>query len=216
MLSPSSVWLVLVLLVLILQPDLLEPRWDFNSCRRTLSSVYCVVVVATSCYRTALPLVAAYDLLFISPLKELMNLSAGMAPGGGPWARLLDAAGCMVSPLCEIPWILALALADPKESAEGLEFRMTRSRASCASWKWDFHFSQVRSSQGNPSNLGHSSGNFFSARSEWDATATSHASDMARPAHLAFLWASSQQVTNSGILEYSTHQDSIHCWSPMP
>ena len=61
--SPSVVWLVLVMLVLGLQTELLEPRWDFNSCRRALIEVYYVVVVATSCSRTALSLVAADAML---------------------------------------------------------------------------------------------------------------------------------------------------------
>ena len=149
------------------------------------------------------------------PLKESMNASDGMAPGGETWAWLWDAAGCTVSPLCEIPWMLAAALADPKESAEGLEYRMTRLSASCVSWKWVFHFFQVRSSQGNPSNLGRSSGNIFSARRELDARATSHASEMKRPALLAFCCASLQRVTNSVTLGSSTHQDYIPCWSLM-
>ena len=162
--SPSGVWLVL--LVLGLRPDLLEPCWGFNSCKSALIAAYCVVVFATSCSRTALSLVAADAMISMSLLKESINSSAGMAPGGVTWARLLDAAGCTVSPLFEISWMFTAALDEPKESAEGLEFRMTPSSTSCASWKWDFHFSQVRSSQGNPSNLGHLSGELFSARRE--------------------------------------------------
>ena len=119
--SPSGVCLVLVLLVLVLRPELLDPCCDFNSFRRALIAVYCVVVVATSCSRTALSLVAADAILSFSPLKELMNSSSGMSPGGGPWARLLDATGCTVSLLCDIPWMLTAALSEPKESAEGLE-----------------------------------------------------------------------------------------------
>ena len=66
---------------------------------------YCVVVVVTSCYRTALSLVAADAMFSMSPVKELMNSSAGIAPGGGTWARLLDVAGRTVSPSCKIPWM---------------------------------------------------------------------------------------------------------------
>ena len=102
----------------------------------------------TSCSRTALSLVAADTMLSMILLKESINASAGMAPGGGIWSRLLDVAGCTVSPLCDILWMFAAALAEPKESTEGLECRITRSSASCASWKWDFHFSQVRSNRG--------------------------------------------------------------------
>ena len=138
-----------------------------------------------------------------------------MAPGSGTWARLLDAAGCTVSPLCDIPWMFATALAKPKESTEGLEFRITRLSAYCASWKWDFHFYQFRLSRGSPSNLGRLSGKIFSARRERYATATSHASEMARPDRLAFRYAPSQRVMNSGNLGSSTHQDNITCWSPM-
>ena len=92
---------------------------------------------------------------------------------------------------------------------------MTRSSASCTPWKWDFHFSQVRLSRSNPSNLGSLSGKIFPARRERDATATSHASDIARPARLSFRCASSQQVINSGTCGSSTHQDNIPCWSPI-
>ena len=92
---------------------------------------------------------------------------------------------------------------------------MTRSSASCASWKWDFQFSQVRSSCSNPSNLGRSSGKVFSASRERDATATSHASNIARPARLAFRCASSQRVINSGTHRSSNHQDNIPCWRPI-
>ena len=202
---------------MLLWPELLEPCWVFNSCMSALIAAYCVVVFLTSCSRTALSLVAAYTMLSMSPLKESINSSAGMGPSGGTWARLLDAAGCTVSSctvylLCNIPWMFAAALADPKESAEGLEFQMTRSSNSCASSKWDFHFSQVRSSRGNPLNLGHFSGKIFYVRREWDVTATSHASVMARPSHLAFRCASSPRVMNSGTLGSSTHQDNIPCW----
>ena len=138
-----------------------------------------------------------------------------MAPGGVTWTRLLDTDGCMVSRLCVIPWMFVAALANPKESVEGLECQMTRSRASCVSWKWYFHFSQVHSSRGNPSNLGHSSGKLFSARRKGCATATSHVSDMARLARLAFHCASSQRLMNSVTLGYFTHQDNIPCCSPM-
>ena len=82
-------------------------------------AAYCVVVFLTSCSRTALSLVAADAMLSMSPLKESTNSSAGIAPGGGTWARLMDVAGRIVSPLCEIPWVCAAALAEPKESADG-------------------------------------------------------------------------------------------------
>ena len=205
----------LVLLVLVLRPDLLEPRWGFNSCRSAFIEVYCVVVFTTSCYRTALSLVTADTMLSMSPLKESINSSARMASGGGTWARLVGAAGCTVSPLCDILWIFAAALAEPKESAEGLEFRMTRLSASCASWKWDLHFYQVRSSQGNPLNLGRSSGKFFSARRERDATETSHAYKVAGKARLAFHCVSLQRVINYETIGSSTYQDNIPCWSPV-
>ena len=78
---PSGVWSLPGL-----QPKLLEPRWGFNSCRNAFISTYCVVVVVTSCSRTALSLVAAEAMLSMSPLKESMNSSAGIAPGGGNWA----------------------------------------------------------------------------------------------------------------------------------
>ena len=208
--SPSSVWLVLGS-----RPELLEPLWGFNSCRSALIAAYCVVVFVTSCYTTASLLVASDAMLSMSTLKESMNSSAGMAPGDGTWARLLDAAGCTVSPLCKILCIFAAALAKPKESAEVLEFRMMRSSASCASWKWDFHFPQLRSSRGNPSNLSFLLGNLFSERRERDTMATSHASYMARPDRLAFRCESSQRVMNSGTLGSLTHQDNIPCWSPM-
>ena len=135
MLSPSDVWPVLGL-----QTELLEPRWGLNSCRSAWVAASCVVVFVTSSSRTALSLVAADAMLSMIPLKESMNSSSGMAPGGGT-----------VSMLCNIPWMCAAALAEPKESAEGLECQMTRSSASCASWKWDFHFSQVWSSRGDSS-----------------------------------------------------------------
>ena len=172
---------------------------------------YCVVVVVTSCYRTALSLVAADAMLSTSPLKDSMNSSAGIAPGRGTWAPPLVVAVRMASPLCVISWMCAAAFAKQKESAEGLECRMTRSSASYASWKWDFHFSQVRSSCGNPSNLGRSSVKIFSARRERYATATSHTSEIARPDLLAFRCDSSQRVINSGNRGSSTHQDNIPC-----
>ena len=90
---------------------------------------------------------------------------------------------------------------------------MIHSSASCASWKWDFNFSQVRSSRGNPSNLGRLSGKIYSARRERDATAKSHASEIARPDLVALLCAYSQRVMNSGTRRYSTHQYNIPCWS---
>ena len=172
-------------------------------------------MIVTSCSRTALSLVAADAMLSMSFLKDSMKLSAGIAPGGGTWVTPLIVDGCTPSPLCAIPWICEAAFADPKESAEGLELHMTRLRASCASWKWDFHFSQVRSSCSNPSNLGCSSGKVFSESRDRDATATSHASNIARPACLAFRCASSQWVINSGTHGSSTHQDNIPCWSPI-
>ena len=115
----------------------------------------------TSCSRTDLLLVAEDAMLSMSPLKEYMNSSAGIAPGGGTWARLLDVSGRTVSPLCDIPWMCTAALAEPKESAEGLECQMMLSSASYASWKWNFYFSQVWSIRGNPSNLGSFSGKHF-------------------------------------------------------
>ena len=130
MLSPSGgVWLV----SLEFRPELLEPRWVFNSYRSIFIAVYCVVVLATSCSRTALSLVAADAMLSMSPLKESMNASAGMTTGGGTWAWIHDAPGCTVSPLYEILWMLTAALDDLKESAEELKFRMTRSSASSES-----------------------------------------------------------------------------------
>ena len=92
---------------------------------------------------------------------------------------------------------------------------MTHSSAFCASWKWDFHFSQVRSSCDNPSKLGHSSGKLFSARRELNMTATSHTSEIARPARVSFLCASSQRVMNSGTHGSLTQQDNISCWRPI-
>ena len=77
-----------------------------------------MVVLATSCPRTAFSLVAADAMLSMSPLKELINSSARIAPGDGPWAQLLDASGCMVSLLCEILLMLAVVLSEPKESAK--------------------------------------------------------------------------------------------------
>ena len=154
-------------------------------------------------------------MLSMSPLKDSVNSSAGIDPSGGTWARLLDVAGRTVSPLCEIPWMCTAALANPKESAEGLEFRMTRSIPSCASWEWGFHFYHTHSSRINPLNLGRLPGNIFSARRERDATATSYASDTARSICLAFCCASSQRVINSCTRGYLTHQDNILCWSPM-
>ena len=74
------------LMLVELRPELLEPRWVFNSCRSILIAVYYVFVSATSCPRTALLLVAADAMLSTSLLKEFMNESAGMAPGGGTWA----------------------------------------------------------------------------------------------------------------------------------
>ena len=150
-----------------------------------------------------------------SQLKESMNLSAGITPGGGTWVSLLNVSGPTVSLLCKIPWMCAVALDDPKESAEGLECRMTRSSVSCASWKWDFHFSQFRSSCGNPSNLGRSSGNVFLAKRERDAIETSHASDIARPASLAFRFTYLQRVINDETCGSSTHQDNILYWRPI-
>ena len=90
--SPSSVWLVLGL-----RPESLKLRWGLNSCRINLITAYCVVVFVTSCSRTALSLVAADDMLSMSPLKESMNSSDRIAPGGGTWVRLLDtlAAQCL-------------------------------------------------------------------------------------------------------------------------
>ena len=101
--------------------ELLKLRWGLNSCRSALIVEYYVVVFVTRFSRTALSLVAADAMLSMSPLKESINSSAVMAPGGGTWARLLDAADFTVSPLCEIQWIFAAALDDLKESAEGLE-----------------------------------------------------------------------------------------------
>ena len=86
----------------------------------------------TSCSRTSLTLVAANAMLSMSPLKESINSSDRMPPDGGTWAQLLDVAGCTVSPLYKIPWMFAAALAETKESAEGLECRMTHLSASCA------------------------------------------------------------------------------------
>ena len=86
------------------------------------------------------------------------------------------------------------------------------SSASCASWKWDFHFSQCRPSRGNPSNLGCLSGKIYSARRERDATAKSHASEIARPALVALLRAYSQRVMNYWTRRSSTHQYNIPCW----
>ena len=117
-----------------------------------------------------------------------------------------------MSPLYEIPWMCAAALSNPKESAEVLERRMTRLSASRASWKWDFHFSQVWSSRGNPLDLDRSSGKLFSVRRERNVTATIQASDIARPACLDFCCASLQRVMNYGTLWSSTHQDNIPCW----
>ena len=108
-------------MVLRLWLELLKLRWGLNSCRSALIVAYYAVVFVTSCSRTALSLVAADAMLSMSLLKESINYSAVMAPGGGTWARLLDAADCTVSPLCKIQWIFAAALADMKESAEGLE-----------------------------------------------------------------------------------------------
>ena len=85
-------------------------------------TAYYVVIFVTSCSKTALSLVAADAMLSMSPLKESIKSSAGMAPGGGTWARLMDAAGWTVYLLCEIPCMFAVALDDPKESTEGLEF----------------------------------------------------------------------------------------------
>ena len=176
---------------------------------------YCVVVVVTSCYRTALSLVAADAMLSTSPLKDSMNSSAGIAPGRGTWAPPLVVAVRMASPLCVISWMCAAAFAKTKESAEGLEFQMTLSSVSFASWNWDFHFYHVRSIRGNPSNLGCLSGKLFSARRERDATATSHTYEISRPDRVAFLCASLQQVMNSGTRGSSTHQDNILCWRPI-
>ena len=145
----------------------------------------------------------------MSPLRELINSNVEMAPGGGTWSRLMDIAGRTVSLSCEILWMFVAALANPKESAEGLECQMKRSSASCASWKWGFHFYQVRWIRGNPLNLDRLSGNIFSARRERDATETSHASDIARPDRLDFHCASSQREMNYGNLGSSTHQDNI-------
>ena len=144
-----------------------------------------------------------------------MKSSAGITPGGGTWERLLDVDGRTVSPLCKIPWMCVAALAKPKESAEGLDFRMAHSSASCASWKWDFHFPQFRSSHGNPLNLGRLSGKLFSESRERDVTATSYASDIARPDRLAFRCTSLQRVINSGTHDSSTHQDNIPFCSPI-
>ena len=69
-------------------------------------------------------------MLSMSPLKELINSSAGIAPGGGTWARILVVSGRTVSPLCAIPWMCVAAFTEPRESAEELEFRMTLSIAS--------------------------------------------------------------------------------------
>ena len=144
-----------------------------------------------------------------------MKSSVVIAPGGGTWTQPLFVAGCTASPFCEIPWMFAAAFAETKESAEGLEWRMTRLNAYCASWKWDFHFYQVWSSRGNPSKLGRSSGKLYSARREWGVTATSHSYKIARPAHVAFRCDSSQQVMNSGTRGSSTHQDNIPFWRPI-
>ena len=84
-------------------------------------AAYCVVVFVTSCSRTVLFLVAADDMLSMSPMKGSINSSTRISHGGGTWERLLDVAGRTVSLLYEIPWMCAAALAKPKESAEGLE-----------------------------------------------------------------------------------------------
>ena len=167
--------------------------------------MYCVAVVVTGCSIKALSLVAVNAMLSMSPLNDLLESSAGIAPGGGTWTRTLLVVGRTSSSFCEIPWMFVAAFAELNRSVEGLEWRMTCSSASCASWKWDFQFYQYRLSRVKPSNLCRSSGNLFSARREWDATATSHASKIARPACVVFLCASSQRVMNSGTLGSSTH-----------
>ena len=92
---------------------------------------------------------------------------------------------------------------------------MTRSSASCASWKWYFHFAQVRLSQGNPLDVGRLSGNISFARKERNATATRHSSEMARPDRVAFRCSSLQRVMDSGTHGSLTHQDNIPCWITM-
>ena len=104
-----------------LRPELLEPRWGFNSCRSALIAAYCVIMVTTSYSRTALLLFAKEAMLSMSPLKDSMKSSKGIAPGGGTWTRPLFVAGRMASPFCAITWMCASAFAEPKESAEGLE-----------------------------------------------------------------------------------------------
>ena len=144
-----------------LRPELLEPRWSLNSCSSALIIAYCVVVVVTSCSRTDLLLVSVEAKLSMNPLKKSMKSSTGAAPGGGTWVRPLFVAGHTACTVCAISWMCAAAFSDPKESAEEFNWRMTRSSTSCASWKWDFHFSQVWSIRGNTSNLGRSSGKIF-------------------------------------------------------
>ena len=77
-----------------LRSELLEPCWGFNSYRSILVAVYCVVVVVTSCSKTALSLVAADAMLYMSPLEESMKSSSGIVPGVGIWARPLVVSGC--------------------------------------------------------------------------------------------------------------------------
>ena len=189
-----------------LRSEFLELSWGFISCSSALIVAYCVVVVVTICSRTALPLVASDAMLSMILLNDSVKTSAGIAPGRGSWKRTLFVVGQNASLSHKIPWMSAAMFAEPKESAEGLEWQMTRLSTSCASWKWDFHFAQVRLSCGNPSNLGRSSGKLFSARREWYATATSHLSDIASLDRVAFRCASSQRVMNSGTCGSSNHQ----------
>ena len=90
-----------------------------------------------------------------------------------------------------------------------------RLSTSCASWKWDFRFAQVRLSCGNPSNLGCSLGKLFSTRRERYATATRHSSEMASLDRITFRCSSSQRMINFGTRRSSTHQDNIPCWTPI-
>ena len=112
--SPSAVWTLLGL-----RPDLLEPRWVFNSCRSAFIVAYCVVLVLKRCSRTSLLLVAADAMLSMSLIKESTKLSAGIAPGGGTWVQLLDVSGRTLSPLCDIPWIYTAALTSQKNLRRG-------------------------------------------------------------------------------------------------
>ena len=96
--SPSGVWSLPRL-----RPKLLDPRWGLNSCRSVLIAAYCIFVFVTSYSRTSLSLVAEDSMLSMSPLKESINSSARIAPGGGTWAQFLDVAGRTLSPPCKIP-----------------------------------------------------------------------------------------------------------------